>query len=62
YYFQVTHDPEGALASVFEAQEEHLARLAKQPLRPMSAKTAAAFVEEEQDVNDAKFMLAFVRQ
>ncbi|KAJ2762507.1 isoleucine--tRNA ligase, partial [Coemansia nantahalensis] len=61
YYFQIVHDPEGALASVFDAQEEHLARLVKQPIRPMSARPAGAFVEEEQEVNDAKFVLAFVR-
>ncbi|KAJ2784576.1 isoleucine--tRNA ligase [Coemansia javaensis] len=61
YYYQITHDPEGVLAGVLEAQDEHLAAIVKQPLRPLSAMAGDAFVREEQEVSDAKFVLAFVR-
>ncbi|KAJ2370338.1 isoleucine--tRNA ligase [Coemansia sp. RSA 2611] len=61
YYCAITQDPDSALASVFKTQAEFLREKLKQEMLDMSEKTEAAFVEEEQEVNDSKFMLAFVR-
>ncbi|KAJ2788001.1 isoleucine--tRNA ligase [Coemansia interrupta] len=61
YYVQITEDPEGILATVLRTQAEYLRGTLKQDLLDMAAKQAPAFAEEVQEVNDSKFVLAFVR-
>ncbi|KAJ1839324.1 isoleucine--tRNA ligase, partial [Coemansia sp. RSA 2703] len=61
YYFKITEDPEGILATVLQTQAEYLRSTLKQELLDMASKQAEAFAEEEQEVNDSKFALAFVR-
>ncbi|KAJ2805982.1 isoleucine--tRNA ligase [Coemansia guatemalensis] len=61
YYYQISHDPSDVLATVLQAQAEFLQRTLQQPILAMAEKTADAFVEEEQEVNDSRFVLAFVR-
>ncbi|KAJ2615173.1 isoleucine--tRNA ligase [Coemansia sp. RSA 1365] len=61
YYYQIAQDPSDVLATVLQSQAEFLQRTLKQPLLTMAEKTADAFVEEEQEVNDSRFVLAFVR-
>ncbi|KAJ2341240.1 isoleucine--tRNA ligase, partial [Coemansia sp. RSA 2618] len=61
YYFKVTQDADGALANVFNAQAGFLREKLKQDMFDMSKKTAAALIEEEQEVNESKFLLSFVR-
>ncbi|KAJ2832727.1 isoleucine--tRNA ligase [Coemansia erecta] len=62
YYFKITQDSDDALANVFKSQAGFLREKLKQEIFDISEKTAAAFIEEEQEVNDSKFMLSFVRK
>ncbi|KAJ1958694.1 isoleucine--tRNA ligase [Linderina pennispora] len=61
YYYEITSDPEGSLAKVLETQAEFLRRNLKQGLNLMKDKAGVAFAEEEQEVGESKFVLAFVR-
>ncbi|KAJ2723620.1 isoleucine--tRNA ligase [Coemansia sp. Benny D115] len=60
YYYQITQDPDNVLANVLASQAGFLKAALKQDLQTMNSKQGDAFVEEEQEINDSKFVLAFV--
>ncbi|KAJ1962748.1 isoleucine--tRNA ligase [Dipsacomyces acuminosporus] len=61
YYYQITQDPEGVLAKVLSTQAEFLRRSLKQELNLLAEMKGDAFAQEEQEVSESKFILAFVR-
>ncbi|KAJ2601018.1 isoleucine--tRNA ligase [Coemansia sp. RSA 1722] len=61
YYYQITEDPEDILATVLKSQAEFLRQTLKQDILSMAEKKAEAFAEEVQEINESKFVLAFVR-
>ncbi|KAJ1741604.1 isoleucine--tRNA ligase [Coemansia sp. RSA 1086] len=61
YYCQITQDPKGVLANVLKTQAAFLHENLKQDILDMASKTTDAFIEEEQEVDESKFMLAFTR-
>ncbi|KAI9501839.1 isoleucyl-tRNA synthetase [Coemansia spiralis] len=62
YYVEVIEDTNGVLTGVLKSQTETFQRYLKQDIIPMSDKKAAAFIEEEQELDDGKFTLSFVRE
>ncbi|KAJ2451557.1 isoleucine--tRNA ligase [Coemansia sp. RSA 2336] len=61
YYCQITQDPKGVLAGALKTQAKFLRENLKQDVLDMASKAADAFIEEEQEVDESKFMLAFTR-
>ncbi|KAI7835027.1 isoleucyl-tRNA synthetase [Kickxella alabastrina] len=61
YYYQITEDPNGVLANVLQTQASFLLQSLKQDLLEMATKQGEALAEEEQEINESKFVLAFVR-
>ncbi|KAJ2492852.1 isoleucine--tRNA ligase [Coemansia sp. RSA 2050] len=61
YHYQISEDPDGALASLFQTQADFLLRSLKQELLPMPVKTAELLAEEEHEINDSKFTLILLR-
>ncbi|KAJ2163188.1 isoleucine--tRNA ligase [Coemansia sp. RSA 552] len=61
YYFKITQDTDGTLAAMLSSQAADLRANLKQDLLALEEADTAAFIEEEQEINDSKFVLAFVR-
>lgn len=59
YRHKITEDPQNALAEMLKAHAKYLKTMLKQDLFDYPAD--GAFIEEEQEINGSKFMLAFVR-
>ncbi|KAJ3403103.1 isoleucine--tRNA ligase, partial [Chytridiales sp. JEL 0842] len=62
YYMKITNDPEGKLAKAIQGQSEYLMKSLKQEFLPLESRPADAKViaEEEQEIEETKFMLLFV--
>ncbi|KAJ3353642.1 isoleucine--tRNA ligase [Entophlyctis luteolus] len=62
YYYAMTSDVGGKLAGAMSAQEDYLRRSLKQPLNVWNgANGKQVIIDEEQEVEDAKFQLYLVR-